>query len=467
MNKNRLENKNNNIKSRLGGLSTTRLVSIILTTGLLAAAFGFALFGCDDVAGLNEDVANAPPGLPVGQSTDLTLSPFVQDVWNYTMGSEDFPKFTVYATLSGGASGLVKFTWYKAGIPPAADEQIDEDTALPGTGVDYQLQPADVAEAGQTTYYVVASYPAKGTPVLQTVSTPVTVNVYNQGTDFGADYDGDGYPDDWERDHRSEGYNPYKVNTPYGIDLSLKGAVPPGVKFDYKNRVAYDPGNRFVVYGVPATGIMEYRVYNSSGKDSEVIVDVINLSADKDSHAGEADYELHTTAIVYVSADVGDYNNYTNPYDGKNHPLTLRTGASGTVSGGNIVIESGADVKIHADKVNLVGGAPISLQPGATLTLELYDHNELTAGVVNRQTTNGSFTGKLDIACAGIQVPEGAALIIEAARTDQADTLTVAGGYGTGNADQWTTKTGTWGCAAAIRSPASAIRSPPTTTRSW
>jgi len=68
------------------------------------------------------------------------------------------------------------------------------------------------------------------------------------------DVDGDGYPDAWERAHKDLGFNPNTPNLPYGIDLSLVGAAPPGVTWDGKNT--------YIVQN-DKTG-RAYRVYKSS-----------------------------------------------------------------------------------------------------------------------------------------------------------------------------------------------------------
>jgi len=448
--KDMIHNIKKRIKRRRGALAHP-LVSIILANGLLAAAFGFALAGCDGLEGMEEDITNCPSGVPIAMSTALSISMNPQDNIDYTKGSgESFlPTITATPILTGAVAGLstdVRLEWYRSGKDPGTDVLLATKTVtpafpgIPGTPDEYDLTLDDVNEVGQAAYYVIAIYPAAANPIVQKTSDSILVTVHDP-SELTGDYDGDGYPDFWEEAHSSEGYNPYQADTPYGLDLTLKGASPPGA--------VVLGGNTFMVTGKPDTdGIVEYRVYNSLNDPDQVVVTNIILAAREDNHMKgkneyNESYERHTTARIYVSPDVTSLTLTTDPTESV-------PGEDVNASGANLVIEKGANVTITLESVNLTGGAPIALQAGANLTLKLSGTSTLKAGVVNGTSTYDGNTRILDLACAGIQVPKGAALTIVSANNDGSGKLNVTGGSGTGAEKEWIAKIGTWGCGAGI-----------------
>jgi len=159
--------KNNLIKR--GGSGRSRFVSK-LSQAILAASLGFALAACEEMTGLSENINNA--GSEANASAILSLNDVSPPSFTYFTGSDN-PVLSTSASLVG-ATGKVKFQWYKIGLDgtdvPLGDPEIKD----PETLVTYT---PDVSTEGQNSYYVVANYPATGTASLESRSSSAEVVV--------------------------------------------------------------------------------------------------------------------------------------------------------------------------------------------------------------------------------------------------------------------------------------------------
>jgi len=206
------------------------------------------------------------------------------------------------------------------------------------------------------------------------------------------DTDADGYPDFWEDAHENEGYNAAIPDTPYGIDLSLLGAVPPGVTLDQDNNIytvqlALDGTNH------------TYQVYNSVPGQNMASLSIAE--------------EVETSLLLNEAVVSGE----TIVNDGA--VLTLQSvGASADKL--TLRVPAGADVTIVLNGVRISGGAPLTVAEGAAATLLLAGENTLSAG------QGGA---------AGINVPAGADLVIDSYASrgagSESGSLIVTGGTGT------------------------------------
>jgi len=423
MNKSKLANLKNRLIGR--GASRGNLPRPILALGILAAVLAAAILGCDGMSGMPEDIS----GNTSGANGLISIDPTKIDPQSKTYFlKQTEPLELVVAPKLENASGLVRIDWYATGMTPGIDPPIQTDYKMPGefarfnplhyppirTGIVYTEDDEQNVgwdeDTKQFRFFAQLSYPAEGAPVASESS-----NVAFISQAYPGDIDADGYPDAWEIEHASEGYNPKVANTPYGIDLSLQGATPLGVELSVTDRNEADTpdlaNNEYIVFGAPDSGITQYKLYNSN--DGDIRVENLTFAADV---ASGTDGSLQANATVIVSKDV----------------KTLVVKSEGN-SGGNLLIESGADVGITLQNINLTGGAPIKLEPGAKLTLKLQNYNRLEAGVVYHAATNTSPKGYY--AAAGIEVPERATLIIE--KSDDlafsgTGALTAIGGLGDG-----------------------------------
>jgi len=392
----------------------------LLVLGILAAAFVAALSGCEGMWGLSENISNNTTG--DNGSTDIILTNLTPQNAYYYLGQTDPVELNIAVSSLANASGEVRFDWYTADMTPGVNPPIySSDPVMPGTFV--KFNPLAYAPVLNNTkpdakygYFAQAVYPAVGIPVKKQASNTVFLNLSVPG-----DTDKDGYPDDWEKAnyHEESGvwvYNPYIDDMPYGIDLSLAGAAPDGIKLAARTKTGYDEDNEYIVLGLPYA--VEYMLYASN--PNRIWADHLTFAADANSTDDYKEGSLPATAKVYVS----EYLNNAK-VNGKDFVLYLKTEGE---SGGNLEIESGANVTIALQNVNLTGGAPIIVDSGATLTLKLQDNNYLEGGVVYNEDDEKYY------AAAGIQVPAGATLTIQA-DTGYEDncSLTALGGKGDGD----------------------------------
>jgi len=427
----------NKPKAGRRGLRGSSLAAVF-AEGLLSAALMFGLGACDGLSGLPEDISNNN-GDALLNAIDLTISPIAMTSKTWVINSDqDVPVPVLYVSASlKAADGEIKFEWYKAGPP---DVMIQEDEALPGVPVKYELNRDDLnnqtASGSSLKFYVKAIYLNK-----EKVSDMAVVSFVAPG--YVLDSDEDGYPDDWEEEpiHQSEGYDPNRADQPYGIDLSRRGAVPDGVNLVWVNNNGANMNNVYTVYGVPSEGVNEYRVYHSS--DTMQYVSHIHLAAAVDTDSGGDITDLSRSTVELIISDDVDTLYITSE--------TERYG-----SGASLVIGRGANVKITLDGIKLTGGAPIGFErdektglADAKLTLLLRDESTLTAGSVY------SDAAKRFYAAAGISVPEGAALIIDKAEDDTSSLFDLNVTGFTGNGDdptKWDRRLSSWGAGAGIGS---------------
>jgi len=214
------------------------------------------------------------------------------------------------------------------------------------------------------------------------------------------DSDGDGYPDKWEIAHENEGYNPNIVNTPYGLDLSHVGAVPPGVTFDNNTYTIRNEGSP-----------VNYRVFQSN--TSKKPVESINLEA-----GAEGILQVRDNISFSLSS----------------------AGAAKT----NVLVASGVtNATITLNGVTLNGGTPVQVAPGAKATLLLSgNNNTLSAGgsnaavnvppdaelVIDSASGTGNLDGKLT-ANGGDAGTAGGGAGIGGNKGQSAGKITINGGY--------------------------------------